>query len=67
MPLKNYSLIRAIGEGGFGRVYLANRIGIENSYVAIKMQSKESVEKNHWSKKLAINEIEVSEHISFNL
>ncbi|XP_070494677.1 uncharacterized protein [Chironomus tepperi] len=59
MTLKNYTLIRSIGEGGFGRVFLANRNGEENSFVAIKIQKKEAVEKSFWSKQFAINEIQL--------
>lgn len=65
MSIRDYTLIRSIGEGGFAKVFLAKRLGKNSKFVAIKVQKKEEVHRSNWHKKVALNEVEVSTEISF--
>ena len=57
--IKDYNLIRKIGEGGFGAVFIAQQNGKHEKFYAIKMQKKDRIMQNQHNEDRATAELKV--------
>ena len=57
--IKNYNLIRQIGEGGFGAVFIAQENGKHGKFYAIKMQKKDRIMQSRHTTDRAAAEVKV--------